>query len=32
MFHYNNYIAWVDNGGGFDEWFIYEAQLPYKRV
>jgi hypothetical protein len=19
MFHYNNYIAWVDNGGGFDE-------------
>jgi hypothetical protein len=32
MFHYNNYISWVDNGGGFDEWLIYESQLPYKAV
>ena len=30
MFHYNNYSTWVDAGGGFDEWFIYESQLPYK--
>jgi len=29
MFHYNNYSTWVDAGGGFDEWFIYESQLPY---
>ena len=30
MFHYNNYCTWVEAGGGFNDWFIYESQLPVK--